>query len=298
MVIDIHTHIFPDKLAATTIPKLEGMSHTRAFVDGTAAGLRASMERAGVDVSLVLPVATNPRQVVHVNDSSARINDQGPETGIYSIGRVTAQAVPLALGIVPAGMEAKVAARLNDVVVEDGYTCDFGLLGSRYALRMLVKYGYVETAYKLATQTRRPSWGNWIVEGFTTPLETWALRENFSDSSANHVFFGDIAAWMQSDIAGINYDEQKPGFENIIIRPHFPAEMEWAEASYHSVRGVVRSAWHRSRNHIILEVTIPLNTTATIYTDGVYKIKGNGSTYRFVVNERAAAKYTRPDAER
>lgn len=221
-----------------------------------------------------------------------------PETGIYSIGRVTAQAVPLALGIVPAGMEAKVAARLNDVVVEDGYTCDFGLLGSRYALRMLVKYGYVETAYKLATQTCRPSWGNWIVEGFTTPLETWALRENFSDSSANHVFFGDIAAWMQSDIAGINYDEQKPGFENIIIRPHFPAEMEWAEASYHSVRGVVRSVWHRSRNHIILEVTIPLNTTATIYTDGVYKIKGNGSTYRFVVNERAAAKYTRPDAER
>lgn len=220
------------------------------------------------------------------------------ETGIYSIGRVTAQAVPLALGIVPAGMEAKVAARLNDVVVEDGYTCDFGLLGSRYALRMLVKYGYVETAYKLATQTCRPSWGNWIVEGFTTPLETWALRENFSDSSANHVFFGDIAAWMQSDIAGINYDEQKPGFENIIIRPHFPAEMEWAEASYHSVRGVVRSAWHRSRNHIILEVTIPLNTTATIYTDGVYKIKGNGSTYRFVVNERAAAKSVRNDGGR
>ena len=220
------------------------------------------------------------------------------ETGIYSIGRVTAQAVPLALGIVPAGMEAKVAARLNDVVVEDGYTCDFGLLGSRYALRMLVKYGYVETACKLATQTRRPSWGNWIVEGFTTPLETWALRENFSDSSANHVFFGDIAAWMQSDIAGINYDEQKPGFENIIIRPHFPAEMEWAEASYHSVRGVVRSAWHRSRNHIILEVTIPLNTTATIYTDGVYKIKGNGSTYRFVVNERAAAKSVRNDGGR
>ena len=86
MVIDIHTHTFPDKLAATTIPKLEGMSHTRAYVDGTSAGLRASMERAGVDVSLVLPVATNPRQVVHVNDSSARINDQGPETGIYSFG--------------------------------------------------------------------------------------------------------------------------------------------------------------------------------------------------------------------
>ena len=53
MVIDIHTHTFPDKLAATTIPKLEGMSHTRAYVDGTVSGLRASMARAGVDASHV-----------------------------------------------------------------------------------------------------------------------------------------------------------------------------------------------------------------------------------------------------
>lgn len=204
-------------------------------------------------------------------------------TGRYSIGRVTAQAVPLALGIVPDDMTAQVAARLNDVVVEDGYTCDFGLLGSKYALRMLVKYGYVETAYRLATQTRVPSWGNWIVSGFTTPLETWALRENFSDSSANHVFFGDIAAWMHSDLAGINFDPAKPGFENIIIRPHFPRGLEWAEASLRTVRGTVRSAWHRDGNRVILEVTIPLNTTATIYADGVYKIKGDGSTYRFVV---------------
>ena len=68
------------------IPKLEGMSHTRAYVDGTVSGLRTSMARAGVDASLVLPVATNPRQVVHVNDSSAQINDLGPETGVYSFG--------------------------------------------------------------------------------------------------------------------------------------------------------------------------------------------------------------------
>ena len=86
MVIDIHTHTFPDKLASTTIPKLEGMSHTRAWLDGTAAGLAASMREAEIDVSLVLPVATSPRQVVHVNDSSARINQAGPETGVYSFG--------------------------------------------------------------------------------------------------------------------------------------------------------------------------------------------------------------------
>lgn len=86
MIIDIHTHVFPEKIAASTVKKLELLSHTHAFSDGSAAGLRASMDRAGVDACLVLPVATNPHQVPHVNDSSARMNDLGAETGIYSLG--------------------------------------------------------------------------------------------------------------------------------------------------------------------------------------------------------------------
>lgn len=86
MIVDLHTHVFPDKIAASTVKKLELLSHTRSFSDGSAAGLKASMARAGVDASLVLPVATNPHQVPHVNDSSARMNDLGPETGIYSLG--------------------------------------------------------------------------------------------------------------------------------------------------------------------------------------------------------------------
>lgn len=86
MIVDLHTHVFPDKIAASTVKKLELLSHTRSFSDGSAAGLKASMTRAGVDASLVLPVATNPHQVPHVNDSSARMNELGPETGIYSLG--------------------------------------------------------------------------------------------------------------------------------------------------------------------------------------------------------------------
>lgn len=86
MIVDLHTHVFPDKIAVSTVKKLELLSHTRSFSDGSAAGLKASMVRAGVDASLVLPVATNPHQVPHVNDSSARMNELGPETGIYSLG--------------------------------------------------------------------------------------------------------------------------------------------------------------------------------------------------------------------
>lgn len=86
MIVDIHTHTFPDKLAASTLEKLRHMSHTLSFAPGTVDGLRESMAAAGVDRSVVLPVATNARQVVHVNDASAAINDRAGETGIYSFG--------------------------------------------------------------------------------------------------------------------------------------------------------------------------------------------------------------------
>ena len=86
MILDFHTHTFPDAIAQSAVDKLKHNSHTRPFSDGTADGLRRSMARAGIDASLVLPVATSPRQVPHVNDASIRMNEQGGETGVYSLG--------------------------------------------------------------------------------------------------------------------------------------------------------------------------------------------------------------------
>ncbi|MBE6972901.1 MAG: metal-dependent hydrolase [Ruminococcaceae bacterium] len=84
MIIDLHTHIFPDKIAEKTIEKLCAASHTRPFSDATANGLRQSMKTAGVELSVVMPVATNPHQVTHVNDASAQLNEQGE--GLISFG--------------------------------------------------------------------------------------------------------------------------------------------------------------------------------------------------------------------
>ena len=75
MIVDFHTHTFPERIAAPTIQKLAHMSHIKPFSDGSNSGLAASMAAAGVDYSVVLPVATNPRQVCHVNDSAAQVNE-------------------------------------------------------------------------------------------------------------------------------------------------------------------------------------------------------------------------------
>ena len=86
MVIDFHTHTFPDSIAVSTLQKLSGVSHSAPFTDGTAAGLAGSMAAAGVDLSIVLPVATSPRQVARINESAARNNEHTAETGLFSFG--------------------------------------------------------------------------------------------------------------------------------------------------------------------------------------------------------------------
>jgi len=86
MVIDFHTHVFPDRLAASTIQKLSEMGHVLPRADGTAEGLLASMKKAGVDYSVILPVATNPRQVEKVNDSAAILNTTFGARGLISFG--------------------------------------------------------------------------------------------------------------------------------------------------------------------------------------------------------------------
>ncbi len=85
-VIDFHTHVFPDRIAPRALEKLRGGSHTKTFTDGTEAGLRASMQRSGVDLSVVLPVATSAAQTEHINDRAILTHQMAGETGVDSFG--------------------------------------------------------------------------------------------------------------------------------------------------------------------------------------------------------------------
>lgn len=84
MIIDMHTHVFPDKIAAAVIDKLSHMSRARAFTDGSIHALIESMKNSGVDKSVVLPVATNTHQVEKVNDSAAALTEKFSVQGIIS----------------------------------------------------------------------------------------------------------------------------------------------------------------------------------------------------------------------
>ncbi len=76
MIIDFHTHVFPDKIACQTISHLENLACNKAYTDGTVGGLINHMKNAGVDLSVCLPVITKPSQFESVNKFALSINEQ------------------------------------------------------------------------------------------------------------------------------------------------------------------------------------------------------------------------------
>jgi hypothetical protein len=76
LILDVHTHAFPEDVAADAIPKLEAGAvwfECRATFDGTVAGLLASMDKAGIRRAVVCSVATRPQQVRKITEWSASV---------------------------------------------------------------------------------------------------------------------------------------------------------------------------------------------------------------------------------
>ncbi len=83
MIIDFHTHAFPDEVAKKAIPKLTAASGLECHSDGTVSCLISRMDEAGIDRAVVLNIATNPKQQTNVNNFAIELNKN---ERIYSLG--------------------------------------------------------------------------------------------------------------------------------------------------------------------------------------------------------------------
>ncbi len=76
MIIDFHTHMFPDKIAKGTIDFLAGICKVKPYTDGTYNGLRESAQEAGVDLCIALPAVTKVSQVDSINRFAANYQEK------------------------------------------------------------------------------------------------------------------------------------------------------------------------------------------------------------------------------
>ena len=81
MTVDFHTHVFPQKIAAATVSALEKSGNTPAYSDGTVTGLLSQMSKAGVKISVNLPVLTKPTQFDSILKFATEMNEAFFESG-------------------------------------------------------------------------------------------------------------------------------------------------------------------------------------------------------------------------
>ena len=188
------------------------------------------------------------------------------ETGVYAGGSQTEQSMPLMWNVVPEDIKAKAAAVLAESVKAAGCHIDCGVLGAKAVLNALSENGYADVAYSVAVQNTYPSWGWWVVNGATSLLENWDLKAT-RDISDNHIMFGEIGAWPYKGLGGIFPDENNPGFKNIILRPNFVKKLDSFEARHTTPYGEIVSKWTWNKRRSVVEysVSVPANTTATLY---------------------------------
>lgn len=185
-------------------------------------------------------------------------------TGTFADGSQGSQAFALYYGLVPDGVRQKAIDVLAaDVLEKSGGHLNTGIFGTKYLLNALTDGGRADVAGAIATQTTFPGWGHMLANGATTLWEHWEFSDNVF--SHNHPMFGSISEWFYKALAGIAPADDAVGFDRVVIHPRAVSGATWARGRYNSVRGPIATAWERKDGRFMLDVTIPVGMTATVF---------------------------------
>lgn len=208
-----------------------------------------------------------------------------PSTGQYATGSQCANSIPLVMNLVESEHRAVVLEAIVQDVLQRGNALTAGDVGYRYLLRALAQGNRSDVIFEMNNKSEKPGYGYQLKMGATSLTEAWDASRQ---SSQNHFMLGQIMEWFYHDIAGIRPDPTGPGFKKIIIRPQPVGDLTWIKASYESIRGLIASSWHRKDGQFKLNVTIPANTTATVFIpfDSSNKSVDQGKGVTFLRHER------------
>ncbi|MDQ6417946.1 family 78 glycoside hydrolase catalytic domain [Paenibacillus sp. LHD-117] len=197
------------------------------------------------------------------------------KTGRVASPTQTAHVLALVFDLVDEHVKKRVAADLNDMIVENDYHLSTGFVGTPYLCFALSNHGYHTTAVRLLMQESYPGWLYSVSKGATTIWEHWdSIKPDgsfWSDdmNSFNHYSYGAVGDWMYKKVAGLDFSTTVPGFKRTRIAPLFGStKLTFAKASYLSMYGQVESSWRIIGDRIELEAIIPANTSAEIVLMG------------------------------
>ena len=181
----------------------------------------------------------------------------------------TAYCMALSFDLLTAAQRKQAEAHLIERIKADNYHLTSGFLGIPILLPTLTDMGRSDIAYRMIQNTTYPSWGYSIEQGATTIWERWnsySKDRGFGDvkmNSFNHYSLGACGEWMFRSMLGIETDGA--GFKKITMKPELGEGITWAKGHYDSIQGRIGSDWKIENKTFHWNITVPANTTATVY---------------------------------
>lgn len=210
------------------------------------------------------------------------------EKGWYDSGSQTANAMPLALGIVPAERRAGVLQHIvEDIHAHDDHITT-GEVGYPYLLRVLMEAGRNDVVMAMMQRKEAPSYGSMLAAGATSLTEGWD-----GSHSQDHFMLGGAEEWFYRGLGGIDFDMSRSADERITVRPALVAGLGSVKCSFDSVLGEITTAWRHEGGATLIDVAIPPGATATIILP--VKVVADISAIHAVKGKRPELTETRRD---
>ncbi len=137
-------------------------------------------------------------------------------------------ALALHFNLLDESMRPKATAHLLEAIKRYNGHPSTGIQATHRMMLELTRNGRHDEAWRLINLRTPPSWGHMVEMGATTIWECWdgyvkgrhePSRGPISPFSFNHWAFGAVGEWMWRELAGINPDDEQPGFKHFVIRP-------------------------------------------------------------------------------
>lgn len=172
----------------------------------------------------------------------------------------------LAFDLVPQELRAQTAERLVELIRAAGTHLGTGFLATPDLLPVLADTGHLDVAYELLLQDTAPSWLHMIRRGATTIWENWEgiTEDGAARDSLNHYSKGAVVSFLHRYTAGINPDEDAPGYRRFTVAPRPGGGLTRAWAEYHSPYGRIESSWELAGDRFHLDITVPPGTAAEV----------------------------------
>jgi len=184
------------------------------------------------------------------------------ETKEYGSSNQTANAMAVYMKLVEPKYKEAVVQNIVKDIRKHHNSLTSGDIGYRYLLKVLDDEGRSDVIYEMNNRTDVPGYGYQLAKGATSLTESW---QALSSVSNNHLMLGHLMEWFYAGLAGIRQSDSSIAFKNIVIRPEPVGDITSAKATYQSVHGLIASEWKKEDHEFKLKVTIPANTSATIY---------------------------------